>query len=185
MWSVGSVSELPTQLTRLVPVCVTYLAVLGLALIHLKLSLDTVLWYWLNRRQECIVTCRWEVQVFVCTGSDLFVTLLSVREHTPHGKLLYPCPPDFHSDVFSCFMPHQVKYTSEAWLDFYTVLLWAIYYFHGMAKREAKNHTWAFQALLRWSCKTPSCVVVCLHHVSPFSFSYSNSLGFGVYFLQE
>lgn len=64
--------------------------------------------------------------------------------------------------------------------------LWAIYYLYGMAKREAKkNHTWVFHALLRWSFKTLSYVVICLHHVSPFSFSYSNSLGSGVYFLQD
>lgn len=47
-----------------------------------------------------------------------------------------------------------------------------------------RNHTRAFQAILR-SCKSLSYVVVCLHHVSPFSFSCSNSLGSGVYFLQE
>lgn len=53
---------------------------------------------------------------------------------------LCPCQPDFHSGVFFCFMPYQVMYASEGWLDFYTtVLLWAIYYLHGMAKRRAQE----------------------------------------------
>lgn len=83
--------------------------------------------------------------ICVCKESDLFITLLAVREHTPHVEVmvqLCSCQPDFHSDVLFCLMPHQVKYTSEGQLDFYmTVLLWAIYCLHGMAKKEAKKIT--------------------------------------------
>ena len=54
-----------------------------------------------------------------------------------------------------CFVLVCTSYASEVQLDFHmTVLLWAIYYLHGMAKGEAEiNHAWAFQALLRWSFK--------------------------------
>lgn len=65
------------------------LSVLGLALIDLKLSLDRVLLYELNTRQKCTVTCTWEVLSCVCTGSDSFITLLSIREHTPRVELPY------------------------------------------------------------------------------------------------
>lgn len=75
--------------------------------------------------QKAKMYCHLQVgSVTLCLYRGWFIYYIVICKgaHTSWEVMvqLCPCRPDFHSNVFFGFMPHQVKYTSEGWSDFYT-----------------------------------------------------------------
>lgn len=124
-------------------------------------------------RQKTKINCHLHVEnVDLCLYREWFITLLSIREHTPHMKLLYNSV--LVSPIFTVmfsfvslsgevYIRSLVRFLHDSSPLGNLLLVW-----HGR-ERGKRNHTWVFQALLRWSFQTLSYVVVCLHHISLLS----------------
>lgn len=110
--------------------------------------------------------------ICVCIGSDLFITLLSIREHTPHVKLLYNSVlVSLIFTVMFSFVSLSVEVHIRSLVRFLhdssplgnLLLAW-----HGR-ERQKKPHMSISSTPQMLFFKTLSYIVVCLHHVSLLS----------------
>lgn len=110
--------------------------------------------------------------ICVCIGSDLFITLLSIREHTPHVKLLYNSVLvsliftvmfSFISLSGEVHIRSLVRFLHDSSPLGNLLLAW-----HGR-ERQKKPHMSISSTPQMLFFKTLSYIVVCLHHVSLLS----------------